>query len=181
MKKKIAWYYLVITAVVAIDQFTKWLTVTYLKPIGDLPLIKEVLHLTYVENTGAAFGIFKDQRWIFMTISTVTIAAMLVVLTAYKKIPFYPGVLLAMIAGGGIGNMIDRIAYGYVVDFINFELINFAVFNGADSFVCVGGALLLVYILIYDIKESRQKKLEDDEASVLAECSDGDENDKEEI
>lgn len=179
MKKKIAWSYLVIMLVVGIDQLTKWLTVTYLKPISDYPLIKGVLHFTYVENTGAAFGMLKNQRWIFMLISSVTIAGLLIVLTIYKKLPFCPSILLAMIVGGGIGNMIDRIAYGYVVDFINFELIDFAVFNVADSFVCVGGGLLLVYLLISDVKESKSSK-ELKEADDKSDLGNGDKNDKEE-
>ncbi len=134
-------FWLMITALtVVIDQLTKFLAVKFLKPVDTVPLIEGVLHLTYLENRGAAFGMLKDHRWVFMVTSTVAVIAVLAFMMAgYKK--YYNPLLftgLSFIAGGGIGNMIDRVANGFVVDFIDFRLINFAIFNGADSFVCVG-------------------------------------------
>ena len=130
------------------------------KAVETVPIIKDVLHLTYVENTGAAFGMLKEHRWVFMLTSTV----MIVVLAAY----LYGGlaenklyaVAASMIISGGIGNMFDRIGLGYVVDFIDFRLINFAVFNGADSFVCVGGGLLVLALIIDIVKEAKAKGAE---------------------
>ena len=151
-------YSVIIVAGIIIDQFTKWLAVKYLAPVKSIPIINEVLHLTYLENTGAAFGMLKDSRWVFMFSSTI----MLVVLFGYLYLGFADNMLyavsVAMIASGGIGNMIDRIFLGYVVDFIDFQLINFAVFNGADSFVCVGACLLVVVLIRDMIKEYREKK-----------------------
>lgn len=137
--------------VVLIDQISKLLAKRFLEPTGDFPIINGILHLTYVENTGAAFGIFKDHRWVFMSISCAAVAALIVYLIVSRNsIGMLGGVSLSMIIGGGIGNMIDRVLSGFVIDFINFELINFAVFNIADSAVCIGAVLLIVYVLFLD-------------------------------
>ncbi|MBO7304167.1 MAG: signal peptidase II [Clostridia bacterium] len=141
-----------------LDQLTKWLAVKFLSPIETQPLIKGVLHLTYVENRGAAFGMLADHRWIFIVVSTVTILGMGFALYAgFMENKLYT-VATAMIISGGIGNMIDRILLGYVVDFIDFRLINFAVFNGADSFVCVGAGLLVLALVTDIVKEQKSKK-----------------------
>lgn len=155
----------IITAlgVIIIDQLTKWLTVAFLKPIGYLPLWQDILHLTYVENTGAAFGLLKNHRWVFMIVSTVAIIAMIVFMILQRSRSVLFNISIGMIIGGGIGNMIDRIVNGFVVDFIDFTLINFAVFNGADSFVCVGAVLLFIYILFIEGKSSNEKNKPDSE------------------
>ena len=158
--KKFLWL-LPIAAVIGLDQLTKYLAVLFLKPIKTFPIIENVLHLTYIENTGAAFGILKNHRWVFMVISTIAIIALIAfMLGSYNKkhynVLLYIG--LSLVAGGGIGNMIDRILLGYVVDFVDFRLINFAVFNVADIFVCVGCALILFYVIKSDIDETRKKK-----------------------
>ncbi len=140
---------------IILDQFTKFLTVKLLDVGESFPLIKDVLHFTHVRNTGAAFGMMKDSRWVFMTISTVMIIALgLYLFLGHAENTLY-GISLSMIISGGIGNMIDRIALGYVVDFIDFTLIDFAVFNGADSFVCVGAGLLILSLIIDLVKESK--------------------------
>ena len=151
-------YSAMILAVIGIDQLTKMLAVKFLEPIETQPIIKNVLHLTYAENKGAAFGILADHRWVFMTVSTVAILLLLFAL--------YSGFLgegklyasaVALIVGGGIGNMIDRISLGYVVDFIDFRLIDFAIFNGADSAVCIGAGLLVLAVLVESFKEKSTK------------------------
>ncbi len=154
-------YYLIAAVVVALDQLTKWLAVDYLKPEGSVPLIDGVLHLTYAENKGAAFGMMENSRWVFMSVSTVAIAVLLVVIARYGKRYKFATFAVSMILGGGIGNMIDRLRIGYVVDFVDFRLINFAIFNVADSFVTVGAALLVVYLfmeLVREGKAEREKK-----------------------
>ncbi|MBE6585164.1 MAG: signal peptidase II [Ruminococcaceae bacterium] len=148
----------IMVVVVFLDQITKYLTILFLKPIDTLPIIKDVVHLTYVENTGAAFGMMKNQRWLFMIISTVAIVALLIYLFKKKTQSKLENLSIAFIVGGGIGNMIDRIFLGYVVDMIDFRLINFAVFNVADSFVCVGAGLLMLYILVTGVKEYKEEK-----------------------
>lgn len=153
------WYYLaVIALVIGLDQLTKWLAVKYLSPLDTLPLWENVLHLTYLENRGAAFGMLADRRAVFMVVSTVGILAFLVYLFAKREKNVLFDLGIAFVIGGGIGNMIDRIALGYVVDFIDFTLIDFAIFNGADSFVCVGAAMMLLSLLLDVIREMRSKK-----------------------
>ena len=152
-----------IAVTVFLDQITKYLTILYLKPIDTQPLWEGVLHLTYVENTGAAFGMMKDSRWIFMVTSTVAIVGILVYMvyrTYIKKnpLPWMEALSLSLIVGGGIGNMIDRTVLGYVVDMIDFRLINFAVFNVADSFVCVGAGLMVLYLIREMVKETKAEK-----------------------
>lgn len=148
----------VIAAAIFADQLTKFLAVKFLEPIPTCPLFEGVLHLTYHENRGAAFGIFADKRWIFMSVSVIMIVGLLIYLLLGKCENMLYTVSLSMIIGGGIGNMIDRIALGYVVDFIDFRLINFAIFNGADSFVCVGSGLLVLALVLDIIKEAKAKK-----------------------
>ena len=159
-KKKTLFDYILYSAIIVggiiIDQLTKWLSVAFLKVEGSVPIIKSVIHLTYVENTGAAFGILKNHRWVFILISIITIIGFSAYLYLGHSENRLYAVSIAMIISGGIGNMIDRLALGYVVDFIDFRLINFAVFNGADSFVCVGAGLLIL-VLILDIKNEMKK------------------------
>ena len=149
---------------VALDQFTKVL-VSRNMALGDtIPIIKDVLHITYVENRGAAFSMLSESRWVFLTFSTLAIAAIIYVMIKFRReLSKLSSLSLAMVLGGAIGNMIDRtfrggvLFDGAVVDFIDFRLINFAVFNVADSFVCVG-AVLLVLSVILDEKKAREKK-----------------------
>ena len=155
--KRFLWL-LPIAAVVGLDQLTKWLAVTYLKAVDTVPIIKNALHLTYLENRGAAFGMLKDHRWVFMLISTVMIVGLSVYLFGGLAENKLYEISVAMIISGGIGNMFDRIGLGYVVDFIDFRLINFAVFNGADSFVCVGAGILILALILDIIKEAKMKK-----------------------
>lgn len=164
-KKLPLWEYITYSAIILggilIDQLTKILSTLYLKPIGSVPIIKDVLHLTYVKNPGAAFGMLADSRWVFMILSSVAIVAMSVYLFSGMSQNKLYSVSLSIIISGGIGNMIDRVALGYVVDFIDFCLIDFAVFNGADSFVCVGAGMLIL-ALILDIKKEMQENKKND-------------------
>lgn len=152
-------YSAIIAGGIALDQLTKWLAVKFLLPVGTVPIIRDALHLTYAENRGAAFGMLANHRWIFLVTSTITIIGVgLYLYFGHASANMLTGVSLAMIVSGGIGNMIDRIALGYVVDFIDFRLINFAIFNGADSFVCVGAALLCVSLSIEIYREAQAEK-----------------------
>lgn len=141
---------------ILLDQLAKALASGLLKPVGSVPLWQDVLHLTYVENRGAAFGMLAGQRWIFMVISTVAILAVGAYLFMAKDLSFLSAVALSMIVSGGIGNMIDRVFLGYVVDFIDFTLIDFAVFNGADSFVCVGAGLMVLSLMLEMLRDRKK-------------------------
>lgn len=153
-------FFLLIAGVILADQLTKILALQYLAPVGSYPLWEDVLHLTYVENTGAAFGMLKDHRWVFLVISTVALGGMIVYMFLNKSRHPLETVAVAFIVGGGIGNMIDRIARGFVVDFVDVKCIPFwkYIFNVADIFVCVGCGLFILYVLLY---ETRVKKAED--------------------
>lgn len=153
-------FFLLMAGVILADQLTKILALQYLAPVGSYPLWEDVLHLTYVENTGAAFGMLKDHRWVFLVISTVALGGMIVYMFLNKNRHPLEAVAVAFIVGGGIGNMIDRVARGFVVDFVDVKCIPFwkYIFNVADIFVCVGCGLFILYVLLY---EARAKKAED--------------------
>ena len=157
MFNTVLWVAIIVISVL-LDRITKWLAVLNLKGHGSVPILGEVLHFAYVENTGAAFGMMKNARWIFIVVSTLAICAMLFYLIKYKPKSRLAVISLAMIIGGGIGNMIDRVKLGYVVDFIYFKIIDFAVFNVADAFVCVGTALLIIYIVFFNREKNKEEK-----------------------
>jgi signal peptidase II len=133
----------------AFDQFTKHLTLTYLKGNPSIVLIPDVLEFTYVENRGSAFGMLQGQKVLLISVAIVFITVIVWLLfktpTTKKYIPLH--ILMVAIMAGGIGNMIDRIQYEYVVDFISFVLIHFPVFNVADCYIVVATILLFVLTL----------------------------------
>lgn len=136
---------------VLLDQAVKRWAVVVLKPHGPIPLIPGVLELLYVENRGAAFGILQNRQWFFMIITAVVLLAMVWV---YPRIPskrhFLPlRILVCLITAGAVGNMIDRVARGFVVDMIYFRLIDFPVFNVADIYVTCSAIALMVLLLFY--------------------------------
>ena len=160
-----------------LDQLTKWLVTKYMYMYQSIPLIKDFLHITYTTNDGAAFGMMDGQRWIFILISILAILGFTAYLYLGHAENMLYGVSIAMVISGGIGNMIDRWGFGFyvnpttgmgeVVDFIDFCGIWNAVFNGADSFVCVGAGMLilaLVIDLVKEFKAEKAKKLADAEA-----------------
>lgn len=157
---------IIIVGVIFLDQLSKYLTIINLDYIAPpsapdtIPVIKDVFHFTYVRNTGAAFSMFNepDERWIFMSISTVAIIALAIYLWLSRKGNKLLCVALCFIIGGGIGNMIDRCVYKYVIDMLDFRLINFAIFNVADSFVCIGVGLFALAVIIEEIKNSKDEK-----------------------
>ncbi len=161
-RKKIIRNYFIYTAVIVLgivlDQITKLLAVKHLKPIPTFPLIEGVFHFTFLKNYGAAFGMLSENRWVFMSISTLAIIALTIFLYMRKAPNFLYALAISAIISGGIGNMIDRIALGYVVDFIDVRLINFAIFNVADCFVTVGSIGLIILLLLDIIKDSKKER-----------------------
>lgn len=150
---------LISLAVVALDQISKLLVLQFIDLGEIVPCIKGVFHLTYINNDGAAFGILQNHRWVFMVISVLAIAAIYFYIAKEKPKSFWVRTSLAFIAGGGIGNMIDRIFRGTVIDFIDFDFVKFYVFNIADAFVTVGCAVLVCYMLFVELpKDSKKKK-----------------------
>ncbi|MBQ4290357.1 MAG: signal peptidase II [Clostridia bacterium] len=156
-KRAILWVCLIATAI-GLDQLTKALAERFLKPVETVPIWENVLHLTFVTNKGAAFGMLQNQRWVFLIISTVAIVLLSYYLWVKRCAHPLLCVALSLIIGGGIGNMIDRTVLGYVIDFIDFRLIHFAVFNGADSFVTIGCVLAAVWLLFCYREKEKEKE-----------------------
>ena len=149
---------IVIILSIAADQLSKYLVLENLVEIGSYPLIENILHFTYVENRGAAFGMLSNHRWVFMVLSVLGIGAMFVWLVWEKPKSLWMRTAIALVIGGGIGNMIDRIALGYVIDFIDCRFIDFYVFNVADSCVCVGCAMFMIGAIWEEVKNAKAKK-----------------------
>ncbi len=147
------WIFAVVFAVVLIaaDQFTKSIAFTKLKPIGSVTVLNNIFDLTYVENRGAAFGILQDGRWFFVILTSIVIG---LIIYYYRKLPnekpySYVKFSLVLICSGAIGNYIDRLLNGYVVDFFHFRLIEFPVFNLADIYVVIGTLTFSVILLFF--------------------------------
>ena len=152
----------VIGASILVDQIVKIIISSAMSVGETIPVIKDIFHFTYIRNEGAAFGMLSEHRWVFMIISSVAIVAMCIYLFRFCKERMLTRIGIALVIGGGIGNMIDRIFLGYVVDMIDCRFIDFYVFNVADSCVCVGAGIVFLGVLldtIKEIKESKAKKL----------------------
>lgn len=141
---------------VGVDQWFKLLAIEHLSGIVTYPLIDGVLHLTYLENRGAAFGMMNGKISL-LAIITIFVIGILVALILLKRVKSKFLIWsLSLIIGGGIGNLIDRLARGFVVDYIDVRLINFAVFNFADCCVVIGTILVMFYILFLDKSTTKQ-------------------------
>ena len=143
---------LIMTAVlVALDQVTKWWAVANLKGQAPIVWIKGVFELQYLENRGAAFGLMQNQRWLFLISVGIV---MIIVGYCYYRLPgdkrYSPlrWICISM-AAGALGNMIDRISNGYVVDFFYFSLIDFPIFNVADIYVTLSAAILILLVFFH--------------------------------
>lgn len=125
---------------------------------GDtLPLIKDVFHLTYVENQGIAFGMFSGGRWIFVIVSFLVLILIAYIYSKTLHRSRFLKIGTALVYGGAIGNMLERLAKGYVVDFFDFRLIGFPVFNVADIAICVGAAMILIHFLFFEHSDAEKK------------------------
>ncbi|WP_019504984.1 signal peptidase II [Pleurocapsa sp. PCC 7319] len=138
-------FWLIAILGIILDQITKYLVVQSFAQIGDtVPLWQGVFHLTYVINTGAAFSFFRGQVDILRWISLVVSLALIIFVWYTPKISLIEQLGYGFILAGAIGNGIDRFLFGYVVDFLDFRLINFPVFNLADVSINIGVLLLLI-------------------------------------
>lgn len=141
---------------IAADQLIKWWVVENLMPVKVMDFIRfgdfKVLGLRYCENTGAAFSSFSGARWFLVVLVTVMLVVLLVFSIRYKhKRPLFL-ISSVMIMSGGVGNLIDRVRLGYVIDYLDVKLFNFAVFNFADICVVVGAILLLIFLFFIEPK-----------------------------
>ena len=146
-------YYLVALIVVAIDQLSKWAVVQFMELFESIPVIEGWLHITSSRNTGAAFSILQNKQWFLIPLSILVIVFIIYYIYKERKNKLF-SFSLALVLGGAVGNLIDRIITGSVVDFIDVRIINFAIFNIADSAITIGVTLLIIDIIFF------QKKIE---------------------
>ncbi len=148
-------YYILIVALIILDQMTKYLIRANLAIGESLPILKGIFHITYAQNTGAAFSVLRGHSWILGVFTCIVAIAMLYYIYKVKKngskILLFS---LSLIVSGGIGNMIDRFLLGYVVDFFDFMI--WPIFNVADVCVCCGCALLMWYVFFIEGKGNKQ-------------------------
>lgn len=145
--------------IVAADQITKALVLTNIPLYEEVAVLPGVVGLTYVRNFGAAFSSFQGMRWLFVLFFLVF--TVLVILEYRKKsMPFttFERWCIAAIYGGGLGNMIDRLRFGYVVDMIQTQFIDFPVFNVADCFITCGCIALIVHMIFFNKEFWKEEK-----------------------
>ncbi len=146
----------VMILLLAFDQFTKYLAISHLKDKSAYVLIDGVLELQYLENRGSAFGMLQNQKFFILFVGIVFMAVILFFLFKLPKQKKFcvVHILLSVIIAGGIGNMLDRIRFDYVVDFISFILINFPIFNVADIYIVVATAgLFILFLFVFKEKD----------------------------
>lgn len=156
---------------IVLDQISKIFLSDILKERGDIIIISDVLNLHYLENTGAAFGIFRDHQWLFFILTAVILGVVIYLFVLlYKALYRYSGSNvrtirktislgygLAVLCSGAVGNLIDRIVHGYVIDFIHTTFIDFPVFNLADIYVTISCIFIIVYFLFLRGKDEEIK------------------------
>lgn len=150
---------LFVAVITAVDQLTKWLTVANIPLFSQVEAIPGLFHLTYVQNTGAAFSSFQGMQWLFILVFAAFTVGIFWEFSK-KRLPFITleRWCLAAVYAGGLGNMIDRLRLGYVVDMIALDFMDFPVFNVADCFVTCGCILLLVHLTFFNRKFWKEDK-----------------------
>ena len=141
-------------ALAALDQLIKVWATTYLLPVGSMPLIPGFIELRYVLNDGMAFSLLSGRRWLLIGVTGVVLLAVAIALIVHKM-PRLERIVWMLVLGGGLGNLIDRVRTGVVVDYLNFQFIDFPVFNFADICVCTGVGLLVLSLLL-DLRKERR-------------------------
>jgi len=159
-------YILLIAAIVAGDQIVKFFVASTMSVGQSMQFIPGFMNITYVQNTGAAFSMFSNATWLLALISAVMAVVVIYFLLRYRK-KFNSRLFsfsMAFIAGGAIGNVIDRIAHGYVIDMMEFDFVHFAIFNVADCFVTFGAIMFAVFVIWFWDKKKKTEKADDGEA-----------------
>lgn len=137
--------YLIALILLFVDQFSKYIIRQNMSLAESIPVIKSIFHITYVENMGIAFGLFPQGHSLFIVISLIIILG--IIFFERKKVikSLKERFCLGLILGGALGNLIDRLRFGFVIDFLDFRI--WPVFNLADSGVCIGGILMVFFLL----------------------------------
>lgn len=143
---------ILVVGIVALDQITKYWAATAVRAAGSIPLIDGVFYFTYTENRGAAFSILQGQRWFFIVITILLMGLLLWLLKKGYVRNLWGRLSMLFVLAGALGNFVDRLRLGYVIDLFDFRLINFAIFNVADVFVVGGGIMSVIYFLFMDEK-----------------------------
>ena len=148
-------FFLISILLIALDQLSKWWIVQHMELYQSIPVISDFFYITSHRNRGAAFGILQEQRWFFIVVTTCVVIAIIVFMVKMKKETILTNTALSFVLGGAVGNMIDRIQTGEVVDFFHFQFgsYHFPIFNVADSAICVGVVLFLIANLLDYKKE----------------------------
>ncbi|GED13087.1 signal peptidase II . Aspartic peptidase. MEROPS family A08 [Aneurinibacillus migulanus] len=154
------YYYVIALLVFFADRITKWLVVTYMEFGQSIPLWEGVFHLTSHRNRGAAFGILQNQRGFFIVITIAIIVGIIWYLWKTHRESKLVSLALALILGGAVGNFYDRVLTGEVVDFFDFTLINFPIFNIADSAIVIGVGLFVIDGIRELLMNGRDRKYE---------------------
>ena len=137
--------------IAGIDQWTKILVVQNIPLSGHMDAIPGLFHLTNVQNTGAAWSSFEGMIWLFVLIFALFTAGLIFeILTGKLGLTTFEKWCAVVVYGGGLGNMIDRLRLGYVVDMIAVDFMDFPVFNVADCFICCGCILLMVHLIFFN-------------------------------
>ncbi len=159
------WIGAIIAAIlIAVDQITKYLALAYLKPIHTTTVIDNIFSLTFVENRGVAFGMFSGKRWLILAVTLCIVGA---IIYYYLHSPRTREYLLmrgalVLLCAGAVGNIIDRLFRGYVVDFFHITLFSWPVFNVADIYVVVS-VIFLTYFVLFVMKDEPKEKKKKDE------------------
>lgn len=150
-------YYIIIIAIIALDQLTKYFVQIYMELNYTIPVIEGMFHFTYIHNYGAAFSMLENRQGLLLTVTGIVIAAMLVYLIRKRKTA-HPMFLfsLALVVGGGVGNLMDRALQGYVVDFFDFRV--WPIFNVADISVVCGCMLLSFFVLFWEPRHMQKQE-----------------------
>ncbi|MFI3210815.1 MAG: signal peptidase II [Peptostreptococcaceae bacterium] len=143
---------MIIALLVGIDQISKIMALKYLTTVSTIPIIENVFHLTYVENRGAAFGMFENNQIVFIVVAVLASIYGIYYL-CNNKVHNIGRCAIILIISGAIGNLIDRVRLGFVVDYFDFRFIWEYVFNIADIFVVFGTIIMCVYIIYFEEKD----------------------------
>ena len=156
-------YAILILLLVGADQLTKYLAASYLAPVGTAPFLPGIMELRYVENDGMAFSMLSGRQTLLIVVTGITLAALVWYLFFKRPQARTERVAVCLIIAGGLGNLIDRVTAGRVIDFFATTFIDFAVFNVADCFVCVGAALFVIAVLRQELNAKKEQKAGTDE------------------
>ena len=150
---KLARYYLIVALITGLDQIVKIVIINQVALFDKITLIPGLFDLTHIRNDGAAYNMFHQVPLLLIVVPAfIMLAGLIYIGVAYKKNNSILMVAIAMVIGGGLGNLIDRISKGYVVDYFDIHII--PVFNVADIFICIGCGLLFIYLIFIDGKQN---------------------------